>query len=204
MRVAIYARVSTTDQNPESQVHELREFATRRKFAIAQEYVDHTTGTERRSKHANYHQLMADAHRRKFDCVLVWKFDRFSRSLRSLLDALKTFDALGISFISMTQQIDTTTPMGRLFFGIVGSFAEFERELIAERTKAGLATARRRGIIPGRHRSVEIEARARKLKAAGLTIREIAHKIKRSPAGVILILKRGHVMLPPPKPNHKT
>jgi len=191
MKVAIYARVSTFDQNPESQLHELRDFAKRRNFTIAEEYVDHSTGLiERRPKQAEYHRLLKDAHARKFDCVLVWKFDRFARSLVSLLDALKTFEALGVSFISLTQQIDTTTPMGRMFFSIVGAFAEFEREVIVERTKAGIANARRKGIIGGPRRDPDVEARIRQLREDGMGICAIARKVKRSAAGVLLILKR--------------
>lgn len=139
MTVAIYARVSTSDQNPELQLVELREFAKRRKFQIIHEYVDQVSGNLGiRRRAPAYDSLLKDAYRRRFDCVLVWKFDRFARSLPGLLGALKNFDALGINFISATQQIDTTTPMGRLFFSIVGSFAEFERELIIERTRAGV------------------------------------------------------------------
>jgi len=191
MKVAIYARVSTSDQNPESQLQELREFAQRRKFKLHAEYVDKVTGlVERRPAQAEYHRLMRDAHHRRFDCVLVWKFDRFARSLRSLLEALKTFDALGINFISVTQQIDTTTPTGRLFFNIVGSFAEFERELIVERTRAGLANAKRHGRLPGPKRDLIIEARIEQMRNDGLGIRAIARKLHRSAAGVIAILKR--------------
>ena len=194
MRVAIYARVSKSDQNPESQLHELREFANRRKFKLHAEYVDTVTGVvERRPAQTEYNRLLKDAHQRRFDCVLVWKFDRFARSLRSLLDALKTFDALGIHFISATQQIDTTTPMGRLFFGIVGCFAEFERELIVERTRAGLANAKRKGINPGPKRDISIEARARRMHDRGLSLRAIAKTLKRSASGVLLLLERGKV-----------
>ena len=200
MTVAIYARVSTSDQSPEAQLQELREFAQRRKFRLFSEYVDQVTGlVERRPHHTEYNRLLADAHRRRFDCVLVWKFDRFARSLRSLIDALQTFDALGIHFISATQQIDTTTPMGRLFFNIVGSFAEFERELIGERTRAGLANARRKGHLPGIKRNLAVESQVRNLRVTGLGLREIARRVKRSPAGVKLILGRGSGPLPPAK-----
>jgi DNA invertase Pin-like site-specific DNA recombinase len=199
MRVAIYARVSKSDQNPESQLHELREFANRRKFKLHEEYVDTVTGVvERRPAQTEYNRLLKDAHQRRFDCVLVWKFDRFARSLRSLLDALKTFDALGIHFISATQQIDTTTPMGRLFFGIVGCFAEFERELIVERTRAGLANAKRKGINPGPKRDISIEARARRMHERGLSLRAIAKTLKRSASGILLLLERAKP-LPPVK-----
>lgn len=190
MKVAIYARVSTADQSPESQLNELREFAKRRKLKVSREYVDQASGrVERRKRAPEYECLMQDAHLGKFDCVLVWKFDRFARSLSALLSALKTFEALQINFISATQQIDTTTPMGRLFFSIVGSFAEFEREMIVERTRAGLANARRRGRIPGPKLSLSVNSEIRKLRASGCGIREIARKVNRSPAGVMRILR---------------
>ena len=126
----------------------------------------------------------------KFRCVLVWKFDRFARSLPALLDALQTFQALGIDFISATQAIDTTTPMGRLFFSMVGAFAEFERELIAERSRMGIESARRKGVVFGRPRDPDVEARIRRLKERGVGIRAIATAVSRSPAGVLRILER--------------
>ena len=140
--VAIYARVSTSEQNPESQLLALREYAARRGFSIYKEYVDHVSGDveQRRAKRQNdraYRELMDDASRRSFDCVLVWKYDRFARSLSILVAALQQFSTLGIDFISYTQNIDTTTPMGRLFYHVIGSFAEFEREIIIERVRAG-------------------------------------------------------------------
>jgi DNA invertase Pin-like site-specific DNA recombinase len=121
LRVAIYARVSTSDQNPEAQLLALREYATRRGFAVHREYVDRVSGevTRRRHRAPEFEALMADARRRRFDCVLVWKYDRFARSLGALIAALAEFNALGINFISHTQNIDTTTPMGRLFFYLV-------------------------------------------------------------------------------------
>ena len=142
-RVAIYARVSTGEQSPELQVRELRDYADRRGFTVHREDVDQTSGDVRRRQRApEFDALMADARRRRFDCVLVWKYDRFARSLGALIAALQEFRDLGVDFISHTQAIDTTTPMGRLFFHVIGSFAEFEREVIVERVRAGLANAR--------------------------------------------------------------
>ena len=116
--VAIYARVSTGEQNPEAQLLALREYASRRGFSIYKEYVDHVSGDveRRRAKRQNdraYCELMEDASRRSFDCVLVWKYDRFARSLSILVAGLQQFSTLGIDFISYTQNIDTTTAMGR-------------------------------------------------------------------------------------------
>ena len=162
--VAIYARVSTSEQNPEAQLLALREYASRRGFSIFKEYVDHVSGDmeRRRAKRQNdraYRKLMEDASRRSFDCVLVWKYDRFARSLSILVAALQQFSTLGIDFISYTQNIDTTTAMGRLFYHVIGSFSEFERELIVERVRAGLANARAKGKSLGRPKDRNAELR---------------------------------------------
>lgn len=189
---AIYARVSTADQNPEAQLVALREYAGKREFQVYQEYVDHITGAieKRKQKQTRYNQLLNDAHQRKFDCVLVWKFDRFARSLPALLSALNTFDALKIDFISITQAVDTTTPTGRLFFSMVGAFAEFEREMIAERSKIGIALARKRGVQFGPKRDLLLERRVLRLHLDGISGNQIAKRVGRSPAGVMKILRR--------------
>lgn len=190
LTVAIYARVSTPDQTPDSQLVSLREYAARRGFAVYREYVDMVTGavTPKRAARA-FQELMADAHALRFNCVLVWKFDRFARSLRHLLQALETFETLNIDFISATQAMDTTTPMGRMLFAIVGAFAEMERELILERSRAGMEAAKRRGVAIGRPRDIALRAAVRKLEGQGLSIREIARRAKCSPAGAMKILK---------------
>jgi DNA invertase Pin-like site-specific DNA recombinase len=190
-RVAIYARVSTADQNPEAQLLSLRHYAAQRGFHIHHEYVDQVTGAiEKRKRATAYDELLKDAHRRKFNCVLVWKFDRFARSLISLLEALKTFETLSIDFISATQAIDTTTPTGKLFFSIVGAFAEFEREMITERVRAGIDNAKRKGIVFGRPRDLDVEALVLQLRENGLGVRAIARKVKRDPAGITRMLRR--------------
>jgi DNA invertase Pin-like site-specific DNA recombinase len=196
MKAAIYARVSTLDQNPEMQLLQLREYAAVRKFDVHAEYVDHVTGNiekrkrQRSKKDGAYQALMTDAHLKRFDVVLVWKFDRFARSLTGLIEALATFNALGIDFISSTQAVDTTTPMGRLFFHIVGAFAEFERELIVERVNAGLHNARLRGVVLGRPREFEIERLIASMRHSGKSLREIGREVGRSAAGVKKILDR--------------
>jgi DNA invertase Pin-like site-specific DNA recombinase len=196
LRVAIYARVSTADQNPEAQIAELREYARRRELQIVGEYVDHVTGnmerrrTSRTRRDENYTRLMADAARRKFDIVLVWKYDRFARSLQALIEALETFARLKVDFISCTQNVDTTTPMGRLFYHIIGSFAEFERELIAERVRAGIANARAKGKRWGRPRDAALEDEILRLRETGQSLRQIAARVKRSYAGVRRVIER--------------
>jgi DNA invertase Pin-like site-specific DNA recombinase len=199
-KVAIYARVSTSDQNPEAQLSELRDYAGRRGFEIYREYVDHVTGNvdkrsrDRKRKDEAYQALMDDAQMRYFDCVLVWKYDRLARSLGALVNALKAFDALGIDFISCTQNIDTTSPMGRFFFHVIGSFAEFERELIVERVRMGLRNAQARGKVLGRPRDLGIDNAIITLRDQGLSLRKIAAAVNRSPAGVARIVKRSHVV----------
>jgi len=129
--VALYARVSTADQNCEMQLDDLRRFGGQR-FGRAYEYVDvGVSGTERRRPRLD--ALLKDVHKCRFDVVLVWKFDRFARSVKHLVDSLEEFRALGINFISYTEGIDTTTPSGELLFHIMGAVAQFERDLIVER-----------------------------------------------------------------------
>lgn len=195
MRVAIYARVSTGEQSPEPQLRELRDYAERRGFVVHREYVDHASGEVRRRRHAPaFEELMADARRRRFDCVLVWKYDRFARSLGALVAALQEFRDLGVDFISHTQAIDTTTPMGRLFFHVIGSFAEFEREVIVERVKAGLANARAKGKRLGRPvRDPGARARVVALRGEGLSLRQIAARECLSPSGVRKMLKQAGI-----------
>ena len=150
--VALYARVSTTNghQDPEMQLRELREFCSRRGWKVAKEYVDYVSGSKDSRPALN--QLMTDAGQRKIDSVLVWKLDRFARSLKHLVNALAEFDALGVAFVSLRDNLDLTTPAGRLMFQIIGAMAEFERALIQERVKAGLRNARAKGKHIGRPR----------------------------------------------------
>src|SRR5262249_21626312 len=132
-RVALYARVSTlAGQSPEMQLVELRQYAERRGLQIAQEYVDHGISRAKESRPA-LNRLMSDAKQRHFDVVLVWKIDRFGRSLKHLVNALADFESMGIGFISLKDAIDLTTPSGRLLFQLVAAMAEFERTLIQER-----------------------------------------------------------------------
>jgi DNA invertase Pin-like site-specific DNA recombinase len=205
MRVAIYARVSTGEQNPELQLRELRDYAKRRGFIIHREYVETVPGDVRRRKRApEFEAMMADARRRRFDCVLVWKYDRFARSLGALVAALQEFRDLGIDFISHTQAIDTTTPMGRLFFHVIGSFAEFERDVIVERVRAGLANARAKGKRLGRpiqdpaaEQRVLALKRDEGLSLRQLSLRQIAAREGLSPSGVRKMLLRAEAAASP-------
>jgi DNA invertase Pin-like site-specific DNA recombinase len=149
-RAAIYARVSTVErgQDPENQLRELREYASRRGFAIVEEFVDLASGA--RSDRERFRKLLEAARRRQIDVVLVWRYDRFARSMRELVNALAEFDGLGVDFISYNEGADTTTPQGKLLFGIMASLAEFERSLIADRVKAGMQRAKAQGKHTGR------------------------------------------------------
>ena len=148
-RVALYARVSSTDQNPAMQIRELRAYCQLRGWKIHDEYVDRGISGAKDSR-PQLDRLMSDAHRRHFDVVAVWRFDRAARSVSHLLRALEAFRTLGIEFVSLSEQIDTTTPAGKMVFTVLGAVAELERSLIGERVKAGLRNARAKGKRLGR------------------------------------------------------
>ena len=174
-RVAIYARVSTTNhgQDVGLQTGDLRQFAEARGWKLADEYVDKGVSGSKDSR-PELNRLMADTHKRRFDVVLVWKLDRFGRSLRHLVNALAEFESLGIAFVSLSDNLDLSTASGRLMFNIIGAMAEFERALIQERVKAGLRNARAKGKRLGRPRKAVDAARVSKLRSQGRSLREIA------------------------------
>src|SRR5215472_11958231 len=168
MRVALYARVSTTNhgQDTNLQLGELREYCDRRKWQVTAEYVDSgVSGTK--EKRPQLDRLMADARRCKFDAVVVYRYDRFARSLRHLITALDEFNALGIQFASLHEGVDTSTPNGRLIFGIFASIAELERELIRDRVRSGLRNARAKGKRLGRPRVIVNKAQIAALRDSG-------------------------------------
>ena len=177
MRVAIYARVSTTNgQNPEMQLVDLREYASRRGWGVFAEYVDNGVSGAKESR-PQLNRLMADAHRRHFDVVLCWKIDRFGRSLKHLVNALADLDSYGIAFVSLRDSLDLSTPSGRLMFQIIGAMAEFERSLIQERVRAGLRNAKLKGKILGRPALALDCARIARLRASGASIRAISAQL---------------------------
>ena len=181
MRAAIYARVSTTDkgQDPEVQLGPLRQYCQARSWEIAGEYVDHMTGAKDRRPELD--RLMDAARKRQVDTVIVWKLDRFGRSLKHLVTALDELGGLGVGFMSYTESIDFSTAAGRLMLHIIGAMAEFERALIQERVRAGLDNAKRKGKrlgrkpIPPIDRKKIIEA---KQKYPDLSIRALAAHLK--------------------------
>src|SRR5229473_702770 len=177
-RAVLYSRVSTLHhgQDPEVQSREIREYCQRRGWPLVGEYVDAgISGAKERRPQLD--RLIADAHKRKFDVVVVWKFDRFARSVSHLLRALETFRALGIEFVSLSEQVDTSTPTGKMVFTVLGAVAELERSLIAERVRAGLRNARAKGKRLGRPRVDVDRGRIAHLRSEGLSIREIADEL---------------------------
>ena len=169
-RAAIYARVSTSNhgQDPTMQTREMEEFCDRRGWELVGSYVDNGITGSKESR-PELDRLMADAHRRRFDTVVVWKFDRFARSVSHLLRALETFKALGIDFVSLSEQVDTSTPTGKMVFTVLGAVAELERSLIAERVRAGIRNARAKGKRLGRPRVTVDATRIATLRAQGLS-----------------------------------
>jgi len=158
------------------QLRELREYCERRGWTVAGEYVDSGISGAK-DKRPALDRLMADAHKRRFDLVAVWKFDRFARSVSHLLRALDTFRVLGIEFVSLSESLDTATPAGRMVFTVLGAVAELERSLIAERVRAGLRNARAKGKRLGRPRRVVDAARISALRAQGLGWKRIANEM---------------------------
>lgn len=175
-KVAIYGRVSTKDQDPESQLLDLRKYVKLRDWAIYQEYVDRGISGMEESRPA-LDRLMKDARKRKFDVLLVWRFDRFARSTKHLVTALEELEGLGIDFCSYQDSIDTSTNHGRLVFTIMGAIAEFERSLIRERVLAGVRRAKENGIRLGRP---PLEVNIKKMKElafGGNSVRAIAKEM---------------------------
>ena len=167
-RAAIYARVSTLDQQPENQLEELRRYVQARSWT-AQEYVDKGVSGAKDRRPA-LDRLLTDARRRRVDVVVCWRLDRLGRNLRHLITLLDELQALGVAFVSLTEGIDATTPAGKLQMHILGAIAEFERERIRERVLAGLQRARREGKRLGRPRAARLPVALPK----GLTVRQAA------------------------------
>jgi DNA invertase Pin-like site-specific DNA recombinase len=175
--VALYARVSTLNgQNPELQLAELREYAQRRGWHVSSEYVDLGISGARESR-PEFNRMMADAHARVFDAVACWKLDRMGRSLKHLVNTLADLQAYGVAFISLRDNLDLSTPSGRLMFHVVAAVAEFERALIRERVSAGIQAAKNRGQRIGRPRAYVNPAKVRELRDAEVPWRVIAKQL---------------------------
>lgn len=186
-RVVIYVRVSTQDQSLDLQRNELTAFAKARGWDVQRVYEDKATGTT--DSRPRLQALMKAARARDFDVLLIWKLDRLFRSLKGLVTALQDLQALGIAFVSLKDQIDLSTPSGRLMTHILAAFAEFEASLIRERVLAGLREAKRKGIALGRPASID-KGRVLELKQRGLSFQQIADSIGCSKAGAYKALNK--------------
>jgi DNA invertase Pin-like site-specific DNA recombinase len=184
-RAALYLRVSSVDQHPETQLHDLRQLAAQRGFAIVREYTDRISGAK--AKRPGLDELLRDARRGRFDVVVCWAFDRIARSVTHFLQVLDELNHLTVEFISFREQIDTGGPLGRAIVVIVGAIAELERSLIVERVKAGMRRARlegrhigrqpleldREGILCDRRRGQSLRQIARNHSASTATIQRV-------------------------------
>jgi len=177
MKVAIYARVSTTDQNAETQLRPMWSFCQARDWQVYREYVD-VGYTGKTAFRPELDLLMRDASALKFKAVMVWKFDRLFRSVHHMLDTLQQFRTLEIQFVSMTEAVDTTTPVGKMVYTMLASVAEFERDLMRERTQAGMARARASGKHIGRPPRLIDLARVAQLQAEHWSLRKISKALK--------------------------
>jgi DNA invertase Pin-like site-specific DNA recombinase len=189
-KVAIYVRVSTKDQSVGMQLNDLERYSKERGLNIFKVYEDNGVSGTKETRPA-LGQLMDDARKRKFDIVLVWRFDRFARSTKHLVNALYEFRNLGIDFISYQENIDTSSPLGEAIFTIISAMSKLERDIIAERVKGGLRKARANGITLGRPNSVIDMDKLIKYKEQGMSIREIAKELGLSRGKVERTLKLG-------------
>lgn len=181
MIVALYCRVSTADQSVAMQEADLKAFCTQRGFSVYRVYSDTgISGTKERRPELD--ALMADARKRKFDAVLVWRFDRFARSTKHLVTSLEEFQHMGIAFLSFHENIDTTSSLGKAMFTIISAIAELERNIIVERIKGGLRRAKAMGKKIGRPGLQMDNERIMNLKTQGLSIRAIAKQVGASPS----------------------
>jgi len=175
-RCAVYCRVSTSDQTTENQKRDLTRYCESRDWAIAHVFEDvGVSGAQDRRPALD--ELMLQARKREFDVVLVWKFDRFARSVQHLLTALQEFQGLGLDFVSYSEGIDTSTAMGRMVFTFLGAIAEFERSLLRERVKAGMARAKAEGVHCGRPRVGFDVNEALRLKQEGMSWSQLARRM---------------------------
>jgi len=188
--VAVYARVSTDDQSCALQLNECREYCERRGWRVAGEYVD-TGWSGSKASRPQLDKLMRDARAHRFDCVMVWKVDRFGRSVVNLLEHLRLLENYGVRFLVISQSIDTdqASPTSKLLMHILAAVAEFERSMIGERVAAGLKAAKRRGVQLGRRRLVLDRDQVRNLKLLGKSHRQICSELGLSMGMVIRALK---------------
>lgn len=177
MNVALYARVSTDGQDPELQLMALRAHAVNRGWTIAGEFIDQGYSGAKEKRPA-LDRLMKAAWSGSVQAVLVWRFDRFARSVKHLIKALEQFRSLNVNFISFQEQFDTSTPIGQAMFTIIGAMAQLERDIIRERVRAGLAVAKARGTRLGRPTVRVNTQELASLKTSGLSLHEMARHLR--------------------------
>ncbi len=187
-RAALYCRVSTVDQHPETQLNELRQFAANRGFQVAGEYIDHGY-CGARARRPELDRMMDDAQRHKFDVLLVWACDRLARSTKHLLQTIDELNGMGIQFLSQREAIDTEGPLGRAIIVIVSAMAELERCIIAERVKAGMRRARLEGRQIGRARLDVNREQIVRDRRSGMSLTQVAKKHGVSRASVCRLVK---------------
>jgi DNA invertase Pin-like site-specific DNA recombinase len=193
-RAVLYMRVSTLDQHPETQLHDLRALAAQRGFEIVQEYSDTISGAK--AKRPGLDQLLADARRGKFDVVLIWSFDRVARSVRHLLEVLDELNHLNVEFISFRENIDSGGALGRAIIVIIGAIAELERNLIIERVRAGMRRARIEGRHIGRPQLDLDRAAIVRHRAHGQSLGQLAKTFRVSRTTVSRVLAEEKVRVP--------
>jgi DNA invertase Pin-like site-specific DNA recombinase len=186
-RAALYLRVSTVDQHPESQLYDLRQLAQQRGFEVVHEYTDKVSGTK--ARRPGLDQLLSDARRGQFDVVVVWAGDRIARSVRHYLEVLDELNHLGVEFVSFRENIDTGGPLGRAIVVIIGAIAELERNLIVERVRAGMRRARLEGRRIGRAPLEVDRAAILRDRARGMSLNELAKMHRCSKASICRIVR---------------
>jgi DNA invertase Pin-like site-specific DNA recombinase len=187
-RAALYMRVSTVDQHPETQLHDLRQMAVQRGFEIVLEFTDRISGVK--AKRPGLDAMMTDARRGRFDVVLVWASDRIARSTKHFLDVLDELSRLNVEYVSFRENIDTGGPLGRAIIIIVGAVAELERNLIVERVRAGMRRARLEGRHIGRNPLQLDDAGIERDRRLGHSLRQIARGHRISTATVQRVLRK--------------
>ena len=193
-RAVLYMRVSTVDQHPETQLHDLRQMAAQRGYEIVREYSDKISGAK--AKRPGLDELLHDARRHRFDVLLVWAFDRIARSTRHFLEILDELNHLNVEFISFRENIDTGGPLGRAMMVIIGAIAELERNLIIERVRAGMRRARLEGRQIGRTPLQLDHQGILRDRARGQSLKEIAKLHRISKATVCRVLKEQRTQQP--------
>lgn len=189
--IAIYARVSTDRQAVDMQLDELRDYVSRRGWTIYREYIDHGFSGAN-TKRPAFIEMMNEARKKKFDCLLVWKLDRLSRSMKDMVTTLHELGSLGIDFISYDNNLDTSSPTGKLVFHVIGAVAEFERDIIRDRVRAGLENAKRKGKRLGRPEiPASVFEEAKRLRSQGLSFRKIAKELDIHESTIRFRFKKG-------------